>query len=96
VGGIDSNFLFLVPGALIQIIGVLVVVKQLWKEASLDTSWAWVWFWLGITGISSILSMVFYVTLPAEWSSFASYLAAAAQSFLTVQLMFALPKGSKT
>lgn len=76
-------------------IGVLVVARPLWRDSSFDAAWAWVWVWLSITSLSSIASIVFYVTLPAEWSSFASYLAAAAQSLLSVQLMFAIPKTCK-
>jgi len=95
VGKVDSNFWFLIPSTLIQIIGVFVVGRSLWQHSSFNTAWAWVWVWLAITSLSSIASVVFYVTLPAEWSSFAAYLAAAAQSLLSVQLMFAIPKTFK-
>jgi hypothetical protein len=74
-----------------QVMGVLTVGIPLFRGPPLPKEpWFWTWGFLGFSFLLSILAIPAYLVIPTEWSALLSFLGAAAQGSVILQMMFSI------
>jgi len=81
----DADFWFLLQSSMTGILSLFVSCVPLWNSSNLPKR---VWIPLAtIALLCMVLSLVFYLKLPTEWSGFLSIVSSSIQAFMVIQIV---------
>ena len=91
----DPNFWLLLQSSAMQLLGLFTAVYPLW--ASIKTArWRWTQIFTILGCACALAAVPIYVRLPTMWSAVVSFVGAAAQAYMTLQLALVGASGSES
>lgn len=93
----DAAFWFTLSNSTMSIVGLLITVLPLWHTVWLSQAWVLTLCCVFVAIVSVLSSIAVYLLAPTgtEWSSVMGFTGPAAQALMTLELMYAVAKGSK-
>jgi hypothetical protein len=87
----DPDFWQLVASSAIQILSVVtLILPTIFNIRLAKMAWVWTWIFAGVTVCCSIVAPPLYLVVSTKWSAIVSFAGSLAQTFITLQLMFAI------
>lgn len=87
----DADFWQLISSSIMQISSLLSMMIPIHRNARLaKEAWVWTWVLAGCSACCAVVAVPLYLYLPTKWSGAVSFAGTVAQSYVTLQLIYAL------
>ncbi|KIM96447.1 hypothetical protein OIDMADRAFT_148308 [Oidiodendron maius Zn] len=87
----DADFWQLVSSSIMQISSIASMVMPVYQSIRLTKeAWFWTWILAGVGFCSAVAAVPLYLYLPVKWSDVVSFAGTLAQSYVTLQLVYAI------